>query len=144
MLDSQCVLHSCVLPGTWLPPFFSFFNSFCQIVFFHCTVCFHISFLLGFLNACYSTLMSLTDTHSHHNLTTHILYPLCTLRAKIQISWLLMMHPAIMHNENPNRKQKHIPSTGPLHSPPNNQSSGPNAELQYLWFYIYLNLCTND
>ena len=32
--------------------------------------------------------MPLTDTHSHHNLTTHILYPLCTLRDRIQISWL--------------------------------------------------------
>ena len=28
------------------------------------------------------------------------------------------MHTAIMHNENPNQKQRYIPSTGPLHSPP--------------------------
>ena len=75
-------------------------------------------FYLDFMNACYSALMPLTDTHSHHNLTTHILYPLCTLRDRIQISWLFTMHTAIMHTEHPKQKQKYIPSTGPLHSPP--------------------------
>ena len=40
------------------------------------------------INNCSSTLVPLTDTHSHHNLTIHTLYPICTLRDRIQISWL--------------------------------------------------------
>ena len=45
-----------------------------------------------------------------------------------------------MHNENPNQKQRYIPSTGPVHYSLNNKSYGPNAELQYLWFCICLNM----
>ena len=41
--------------------------------------------------------MPLTDTHSHHNLTIHTLYPICTLKDRIQISWLLNMYTTIRY-----------------------------------------------
>ena len=47
-----------------------------------------LHFFLAYTNNCYSTLVPLTDTHSHHNLTTYTLYPICTLRDRIQILWL--------------------------------------------------------
>ena len=40
--------------------------------------------------------MHLTDIHNHHNPTIHTLYPICTLRDRIQISWLFNVHTAII------------------------------------------------
>ena len=61
--------------------------SFCQILFANnlITVLFILAlhFFLVCKNNCYSTLVPLTDTHSHHNLTTYTLYPICTLRDRI-------------------------------------------------------------
>ena len=57
-------------------------------LFSHHTIHFSTSFFLACINNCYSTLMPLTDIHSHHNLTIHTLYPICTLRDRLQISWL--------------------------------------------------------
>ena len=59
----------------------SFFNLFCKFVFvtalsiqtlWHCI-------LFGFQEQLLQYTDGPTDTHSHHNLTTHILYPMCAL-----------------------------------------------------------------
>ena len=55
-----------------------------------------ISFLICIDNFS-STLKPPTDTHSHHKLTTHTLYPKCIPRGRIQILWLLNMYNAILY-----------------------------------------------
>ena len=86
-------------------------------------------FVLDLRNNCFSTLMALTDTHSHHNLTTHILYPICTLRDRIQISWLFNMHIAIINAKNliKNKGMSQTLYHYILHQ--NNKLHGPNSVL---------------
>ena len=76
-----------------------------------------LHFFLACINHCYSTLMPLTDIHSHRNLTIFTLYPICTLRDRIQISWLFDVYIAIIMSK-PKQKQRHVTNTRP---PPKQQ-----------------------
>ena len=66
--------HSKNFSQTQAFPFlFLFSELFLPICFYHCTAHFWTSFLFNCTNDCSSTLVPLTNTHSHHKLTTHAL-----------------------------------------------------------------------
>ena len=112
-LSSRNPLTSGTFSQTPTFPYLFFFNkTLFPLCFLTAPLILVLHFFLARMSNCYSTLMPLTNTHSHHKLTTYTLYPICTLRDRIQISWLLNMYIAIMMPK-PKQKQRHVTNTGP-------------------------------